>query len=67
MLKLHTRFGIVWLEVSVAHSAVDSFVESGYSEALDRELTDKELNHINEAFSAEIQQYAWENGSIETD
>lgn len=51
------------LEVEVARSAVDSFIQSGIHEEGERELTEDELDFLNQYCVAEIQEYAWANGS----
>lgn len=55
--------GSLDLTICIKRSAVDSFAEAGYSETFDRELTDIELDYIQDRYNAEIQEYALENGS----
>lgn len=62
-LKNVPTLGTVEISINVRRSTVDSFVEQGFSETLDRDLTDLELDYINDHYTAEIQEYAWENGS----
>ena len=53
------NLGICELQIS----AVDSFVEGGWSDTFLRHLTDIEVDLINEQYRGEIQEYARENGS----
>jgi hypothetical protein len=43
-------------------SVVDVFIERGWSDDFERELTDLELDYLNEKYSAEIQEEAWTSG-----
>ena len=52
------------LEISIEPSSVNSFIISGYSLGLDRELTDDELNDLQSNYAGEIEYYSCENGSI---
>jgi hypothetical protein len=52
-------------ELEICHgslSAVDSFIVTGYSIDLDRELTDNELNRLQNDYEAEIHEYSYTNG-----
>lgn len=52
-------------EVEISHgriSSVDSFLESGYSSTLDRELTDEELDRLQGEYEAEIQEISYGGG-----
>lgn len=51
------------VELEIAHSAVDSFVYSGYKVATFEDLTTEECDILTEDCLAEIQAYAYENGS----
>jgi hypothetical protein len=54
------KLGTIYLEVYVDRfSSVDSYVESGYSETLERDLTEEELEWYQDA----AQDYAYNNGS----
>lgn len=68
MRVAHKTVGWCEVEVQVECSAVDSFVMRGWLLTGDgRALTDDELNTLNEDCTDEIQAYAWENGSRDTD
>lgn len=57
------RFG--WCYLNLSHgriSCVDTFVESAFSDLLDRALTDKELDYLQEKHSDEIQFYSYSEG-----
>ena len=45
-----------------ALSSVDSYICSGYSLLLDRELTDSELDNLQDLYSDAIQEYSYSNG-----
>lgn len=46
-------------------SAVDSYITAGYSETLDRELTDNELDQFQDKYAGEVQEYSYgEGGSL---
>lgn len=51
-------------EVTINHgvSVVDSFLESGYSDTLGRELTNDELERLQDEYASEIQAESWEGG-----
>lgn len=56
--------GDLELEVHVdRRSSVDSFASAGFSRTLNRELSEQELELANERFTAEVQEYAYANGS----
>lgn len=55
------------LDLSIEKSAVDTFIESGFSLDLDRALTDGELNKLQDYFSQRIFEYSMENGSVHHD
>lgn len=60
----HHILGTCEVEVNVdPFSSVDSFLESGFSVSLNRDLTDSELDQLQNMYEAEIQEYSWENGS----
>ena len=56
-------FGVCEFEIHYARSTVDCFFESGYSETLDRELTDDELNDLQDKYAGELQMECWESGN----
>ena len=59
----HPKFGRC--DLTIIHgriSSVDSFIESAYSETLDRELTDTELDLLQDEYSAEVQEYSYSGG-----
>ena len=52
-------------EVEIEHgklSCVDSFLQSGYSNSLNRDLTDEELDRLQQEHEADIQMASWEGG-----
>lgn len=63
-MKLKDKtLGDLEVTVCIKRSAVDSFIEEGHSLTFDRELTDLELDYLNDHYNAEIQEYAYMNGS----
>jgi len=63
MKIIDKTLGTIEAKVDVRRSTVDSFIQEAWSETFDRALTDLELDYLNDHYSAEIQEYAWENGS----
>lgn len=52
-------------EVEISHgrfSCVDSFIEKGYSETLNRDLTEEECERLQKENEAEVQANSWEGG-----
>lgn len=52
-------------EVVIEHgrlSCVDSFIQAGYSVTLDRELTDDELDRLQDEYAGEVQMESYSNG-----
>jgi len=43
-------------------SAVDSYIQSGFSNDLNRFLTEEELIELDEVYAADVQDYAWQSG-----
>lgn len=64
MRLIHPTLGTCDLEIEIEPSSVDSFVKKGFSETLERDLTDDELDEIQESYGGEISAYSYENGSI---
>lgn len=62
-----TAFGEVQLEIDVGRSAVDSFIQEGFSLTYDRELTEDELEYLQDRYPDEIFEYSMENGSRRPD
>lgn len=63
MKLTNTRYGEIEVEISHGReSCVDSFITSGYSITLDRELTDDELDYLQDEYAGEIQMESWEGG-----
>lgn len=60
----NTKYGDLELEIQVAPSTVDSYILSGWSITYGYHLNDSQLDYLQEKYNAEIQQYAWENGSV---
>lgn len=58
----NTRLGVVYCEICSEHSAVDSYISSAYSETLDRELTDDELDEFTNEYAGEVQYYSYSEG-----
>jgi hypothetical protein len=56
------KLGKCELDICYARSTVDCFFESGFSETLDRELTDDELEYMQNKYEGELQMEAWESG-----
>ncbi len=63
-IKGHPFYGHLDCDVHVANSTVDSYITRAWSEHLDRELNDDEIAELQEEYSAEVQEYAWQNGSV---
>ena len=52
-------------ELEIEHgqfSSVDSYLGSGFSNTLNRELTDDELDRLQDEYSAEIQDISYSGG-----
>ena len=60
---IDNNFGTLECKISIEYSAVDSYIESAYSETLDRYLTEKELDLIQDKYEAEVHAYSYANGS----
>lgn len=59
----NTKYGTVELEIQHGRtSSVDSFIGAAYSETLDRELTDSEVEELNEEYTGEVQEYSYSEG-----
>lgn len=61
MILTCKKFGQLNLEIQVNKSSVDSHVLAAYND--DRDLTEEELEWLDNEYSAEIQEYAYLNGS----
>jgi hypothetical protein len=51
------------VEIEYARSTVDCYIGRGYSLTFDRELTDIELDYLQDHYSGDIQEHAWESGN----
>lgn len=61
------KLGTVTCTVEVNRSAVDSFITMAWSDDLDRELTDEEIDYLNDSYVEEVQYFAYCNGSVDSD
>jgi hypothetical protein len=50
------------IDIELADSVVDVYVSGGYSNTMERDLHDIELDLIQELYAELIAQYAWESG-----
>lgn len=57
-----TGLGKCQLDIEVGHSAVDSFLYSGQSISLRRDLTEEELDDLQQRFEDAIQEYSYFGG-----
>lgn len=60
MLTINNRWEV---EIQIEESAVDSFITHGYDLQTGDDLTDEQLDWLNNKFTAEVQEYAYANGS----
>lgn len=63
MIIKDQKYGKVECVIDIGYSAVDSMIEHAYSITLNRELTDKEMDDLQNRYAGEIQMYSYENGS----
>lgn len=61
------RLGTCYVEVYPEYSAVDSFIARGYTERYERELSEEELEYLQNQYTGEVQAYSMEIGSREWD
>ena len=63
MIIKHIILGECELEIEHGrYSSVDSYLAKGYSLTLDRELTDTELDWLQNEYAGEIQDESYSNG-----
>lgn len=58
------KYGETECVIQVERSTVDSFIADAYSHSLGRHLTDDEMDELQNEFAGEVQDYSWNNGSI---
>jgi len=63
MRIIDNNLGTINVNISIEYSAVDSYITSAYSVTLGRDLTEKELDLIQDKYADQIQLYSYENGS----
>jgi len=57
------KLGTVYVDIYIDNfSAVDSYIESGFIDATEADLTSEEIDYLNDKYSDLVQEYAWESG-----
>lgn len=56
------EFGQVTCEIQLAKSAMDCFITVAYTK--ERDLTDEEIEILNNNYDYEIQDYVWTHGLV---